>query len=37
MSQRADMLRLDNLLQDLMDNVYNEEHLVRIAEQHPLR
>jgi len=36
MSQLAEMLGDDDLLQDLMDNVHNEEDLLRIADKYPL-
>ncbi len=36
MSQLAEMLGEDDLLQDLMDNVHNEEDLLRIAENNRL-
>lgn len=36
MSQLAEMLGDDDLLQDLMDNVHNEEDLLRLAEKYPL-
>lgn len=36
MSQLAEMLGDDDLLQDLMDNVHNEADLHRIAEKYPL-
>jgi hypothetical protein len=36
MSQLAEMLGDDDQLQDLMDNVHNEEDLLRIADKYPL-
>lgn len=36
MSQLAEMLGDDDLLQDLMDNVHNEEDLLGIADKYPI-
>ena len=36
MSQLAEMLGDDDLLQDLLENVHNEEDLLRVADKYPL-